>query len=131
MIKGGNMMSELMVVKNRMDRKIISISGKRQITIPLKFFEQLNFGTEVECFIDKNSLVIRPIRENLGGEFAEQILADLIKQGYSGEKLLEKFRVINAKVRPAVQTLIDSAEKVAEGKGNYASYEDVFGTEEK
>ena len=125
------MISELMVVKDKVDRKIISISGKRQITIPLKFFEQLNLGAEVECFVDKNSLVIRPIRENLGGEFAEQILADLIKQGYSGEQLLENFKAINAKVRPAVETIIEEAEKVAEGKGSYASYKDVFGMEEK
>ena len=124
-------MSELMVVKDRVDRKIISISGKRQITIPLKFFEQLNLGVEVECFVDKNSLIIRPIRENLGGEFAEQILADLIKQGYSGEQLLEKFRAVNVKVRPAIETMIEEAEKVAEGNGSYASYEDVFGAEEK
>lgn len=36
-----------------------------------------------------NELVIRPVRMDAGGEFAEQILADLIAQGYSGDELLE------------------------------------------
>ena len=31
-----------------MDRKIISITGKRQLTIPLKFYEKLGLGKEVE-----------------------------------------------------------------------------------
>ena len=32
-----------------MDRKIVSISSKRQITIPQKFFNLLGFGNEAEC----------------------------------------------------------------------------------
>ena len=32
-----------------MDRKIISISSKRQITIPQKFFNLLGFENEAEC----------------------------------------------------------------------------------
>ncbi len=39
-----------------------------------------------------NELVIRPVRTNTGGEFAEQILADLIARGYSGNDLLERFK---------------------------------------
>ena len=75
-----------------MERKTIHISGKRQITIPQKYFEALGFGKEAECILQNNMILIKPVRENTGGEFAEQILADLIAQGYSGEVLLKKFK---------------------------------------
>jgi tetratricopeptide (TPR) repeat protein len=57
------------------DKKIVSISSKRQITIPQKFFAMLGFSDEAECIVRGNELVIRPARQNAGGEFAEQILA--------------------------------------------------------
>ena len=71
-----------------MEMKKLSISAKRQITIPQKFFTMLGFDTEAECTVRGNELVIRPARANTGGEFAEQILADLIANGYSGNDLL-------------------------------------------
>ena len=63
-----------------MNRKTIRISEKRQITIPQKFYELLGFSSEAECIVRGNELVIRPLAETGSGEFAEQILADLIAQ---------------------------------------------------
>lgn len=113
-----------------MERKIVSISSKRQITIPQKFFSLLGFADEAECVVRGNELVIRPARTTSGGEFAEMILADLIEQGLSGEELLSRFKVTQAKVRPAIESMISDAEKVANGTGEYVSYDDIFGTEE-
>ncbi len=56
------------------EKKIVSISSKRQITIPLKFFSMLGFDDEAECVGRGNELVIRPIRSRAGGELEEQIL---------------------------------------------------------
>ena len=83
------------VVVNRsvpMETKRISISAKRQITIPQKFFQMLGFDSEAECIVNGDELIIRPVRTRDGGEFAEEILADLIAQGYSGNELLERFK---------------------------------------
>ena len=113
-----------------MDRKIVSISSKRQITIPQKFFKLLGFGTEAECVIRGSELVIRPTTANTGGEFAEQILADLIAQGLSGEQLLSAFKDTQAKVRPAVEAMLADAERAAAGESEFAAYDDVFGLEE-
>ena len=113
-----------------MERKIVSISSKRQITIPQKFFTLLGFADEAECVVRGNELVIRPARTTSGGEFAEMILADLIEQGLSGEELLSRFKVTQAKVRPAIESMISDAEKVANGTGEYVLYDDIFGTEE-
>ncbi|MCM1144205.1 MAG: AbrB/MazE/SpoVT family DNA-binding domain-containing protein [Blautia sp.] len=114
-----------------MEVKKVSISAKRQITIPQKFFAMLEFDTEAECMVRGNELVIRPTKTNTGGEFAEQILADLIGQGYSGNELLQHFKQAQRQVRPAVEKMLDEAERVAAAESEYASYEDVFGGEDK
>lgn len=113
-----------------MDRKILSISSKRQITIPQKFFSMLGFSDEAECVVRGNELVIRPARQNGGGEFAEHILADLIKEGLSGDELLKAFKLKQAQVRPAVEAMISEAYEVANGNGEYSTYNDIFDAEE-
>lgn len=113
-----------------MDRKIVSISSKRQITIPQKFFEALQFDNEAECVVRGNELVIRPAHANSGGEFAEHILAELIANGLSGDELLKEFKTKQAKVRPAVEAMIAEADEVASGNGEYYTYDDVFGSED-
>ena len=114
-----------------MESKKVSISSKRQITIPQKFFTLLGFNTEAECIMRGNELVLLPVKENTSGEFAEQILADLIRQGYSGEELLEKFKQTQRKIRPAVEAMLAEADRVAESKSGGYSLEDVFGTEDE
>ena len=114
-----------------MEMKKVSISTKRQITIPLKFFTMLGFDTEAECMVRGNELVLRPARNNAGGEFAEQILADLISQGYSGSELLEQFKMAQSKVRPAVEEMLTEAERAASSESDYVSYEDIFDGEEE
>lgn len=113
-----------------MERKTIRISEKRQLTIPQKFFEMLGFSTEAECILRGNEIVLRPVREASGGEFAEQILADLIAQGLSGDQLLAEFKKTQKKVRPAVEAMMSQAEQAAHGEGESYSYEDIFGTED-
>lgn len=107
-----------------MPKKRISVSQKRQITIPIEFFNSLGIQKEVDCFMQNNQIIIRPAQNS--GEFDEQILADLISQGYSGEELLAKFKECRRKIRPAVEKLIDEADKVANGEGEYATLADLF-----
>ena len=116
---------------NPMNRKTIRISEKRQLTIPQKFFEALGFSTEAECILRGNEIVLRPVKEQGGGEFAEQILADVIAQGFSGDQLLTEFKKMQRKVRPAVEAMLTQAEQAARGESESSSYEDVFGTKEE
>lgn len=114
-----------------MNRKTVSISSKRQITIPQKFFTMLGFETEAECIVQGDELILRPARVvQSGGEFSEQILAELIREGKSGEELLSEFKARQAKIRPAVERTLEEAEKIASGKAEYSTYEDVFGGED-
>lgn len=112
-----------------MNRKTIRISEKRQLTIPQKFYEALGFSTEAECILRGNEIILRPVKEQSGGEFAEEILADLIEQGLSGDQLLDEFKKAQKKVRPAVEAMLTQAEQAARGEGESYSYDDVFGPE--
>ncbi|WP_425059034.1 AbrB/MazE/SpoVT family DNA-binding domain-containing protein [Sporomusa carbonis] len=109
-------------------KKRISVSQKRQITIPIEFFTNLGIDKEVDCYLQNNAIVIRPVRDNTG-EFDEEILADLIAQGLSGPELLERFKETRRNVRPAVERLLDEARLAAAGKAQFSTYEDVFGSE--
>jgi bifunctional DNA-binding transcriptional regulator/antitoxin component of YhaV-PrlF toxin-antitoxin module len=115
---------------SKMNRKVLSISSKRQITIPQKFYQKLGFGDEAECVLRGNELIIRPVKTISGGEFAEQILTELIAAGLSGEELLSKFKEKQAQIRPAVEAMLSDAEEVAKGKGDFVTYDDVFGVED-
>jgi hypothetical protein len=111
------------------DRKIVSISSKRQITIPQKFFQALHFELEAECELHDNEIIIRPVKTVYDSGFAEQILEELISDGLSGNELLAEFKKRQAQIRPAVKSMLSEAKAVAEGKSDYASYNDVFETE--
>lgn len=117
--------------KGSMEKKKIAISAKRQITIPQKFFSMLGFDTEAECMVRGNELVIRPVKTSAGGEFAEQILADLIAKGYSGDELLVRFKKAQSQVRPAVEAMLGEAERAARSETAFISYTDVFGAEDE
>lgn len=112
------------------EHKIISISDKRQVTIPKKYFEALEFSSEAECILQKNSIIIHPVRVNTGSEFSEQILADLISQGFSGQELLDKFKELSNKVTPAMKRLISEADSIAAGAKKSAAISDIFGAKD-
>jgi hypothetical protein len=89
-------------VKRAPEQKRVSISSKRQFTIPQKFYSELGFDRDAICTMADGMLIIQPASHISGGEFAENILADLIAEGYSGQQLLSEFKTRQAKIRPAV-----------------------------
>jgi hypothetical protein len=61
------------------------------------------------------------------GDFVEEIRSELIKEGYSGQELKKELQNRQAKVKPAVEKMLDDAHKMATGEAKSMSYEDVFG----
>lgn len=49
MLEGGVLMSRPASERDYMGSRIIRVSKKRQITIPLKYYEALDLGDQVEC----------------------------------------------------------------------------------
>ncbi|MDR1831308.1 MAG: AbrB family transcriptional regulator [Fusobacteriaceae bacterium] len=105
--------------------KTISISSKNQITIPRQIMEYLGFEKEARIKVVGNSLLVTPVREE-SSEFSEYILADLIKEGYSGDELLEAFKNRQRAIKPAIQDMIEQVLK-----GKLYTHEEVFGVKTK
>lgn len=113
------------------EQKRVMITSKRQLTIPKKFYIELGFDREAVCTMGDGMLIIQPATHvSGGGEFAEQILSELIAKGFSGQELLNEFKTRQAKVRPAVEAMLEAAKAAASGTGEYSTYDDIFGSEE-
>lgn len=105
--------------------KRISVSSKRQISIPKKFYEELQIGEEVFVELQGDSLIIRPIRKNFD-DFSEEILADLVAEGYNGESLIEEFKNRKSQIKSAVDSLIDETKQV----GKRTTLDELFGDDD-
>lgn len=114
--------------ESAMERKIINVTGKRQITIPLKFYEKLHFGKEVECYLTDDAVLLRPLSSSQDN-FSEEILKDLVSQGYGGSELVSKFSEQRKKMKGAVERLIIEADEIASSKRKSATTKDIFGEE--
>ena len=108
-----------------MDKKIISVSEKRQITLPIKFYHSLNIEKELACYIDGGKIVLEPVRRE-DSYFAKEILTDLVNEGFTGQALLEEFDKRQDQIRNSVRNLVEETEKLNE-KGDLSSFEDIFG----
>jgi bifunctional DNA-binding transcriptional regulator/antitoxin component of YhaV-PrlF toxin-antitoxin module len=111
-----------------MNRKIISVSKKRQITIPLQFYKHLDLENEVECSLVDGAIVIRPLRRE-PSEFSVEILKDLVSQGYSGDELVKRFKIESENIKKAVTNILEEADAIASGGKKAATFDDVFGPE--
>ncbi len=102
--------------------KVISVSKSRQITLPIQYYRELGIHDEVECLLRNDEIVIRPVRR--GDDFSEEILKDLIQQGYNGEALLSEFQRLRDGIRPAVKRMVDEAHQAAKDRMDSRSPEE-------
>jgi bifunctional DNA-binding transcriptional regulator/antitoxin component of YhaV-PrlF toxin-antitoxin module len=94
-------------------KKSVKITSKRQFTIPIEFYKKVGFINDMaECICRDGEIILRPKQESTG-YFAEQILKDLIEQGYKDKELLEKFKELNGKVPKAIRKVIKESDKNA------------------
>ena len=112
-------------------RKIVNVSSKRQVTIPKQIYHQLGFSNEAEWVLRNGELILRPLRLTNDPDFSVQILEELTAKGLQGAELLAEFKRRQSQIRPAVQELMNEAKKAARGESEYATYADVFGTEDE
>jgi len=107
------------------EHKRVTISVKRQFTIPQKYYESLGFESDAECILQDGGIFIRPLR-NEPSDFSEEILADLVAQGLSGQELLARFKEQTRKIRPAVRKMIEEADEAAKSESGKRSLDDLF-----
>lgn len=90
------------------ESKVIRVSSKKQITIPHSFYEKLGLGREAECILKDDEIIIRRLDKG-NDDYSDLILQDLVKQGYTGEKLISEFRKMRSGIRKAAQNMIEDA----------------------
>ena len=109
--------------------KIVSISQKRQITIPQKYYSRFRFGGHAKISVLDRGILIEPV-ENISisaGEFDVQILQDLVRQGFSGKELINAFKEKQGKIPSAIKAIKAEAHNIAQGTADFDRFEDVFG----
>ncbi len=111
--------------RETVERKIIKVTGKRQITIPLKFYNQLGIDKDLECYADGKVLILKPLKSG-NDDFSVEILSDLISQGYEGQELLDKFKEETKNINNAIKDVIKEAKEIAEGKITGYTIDEVF-----
>src|SRR5699024_3350060 len=107
--------------------KQITVSEKRQMTIPKQFYDKIDIGNELICELHGDEIVLRPIRKE--EDFSEEILKELVKEGFNGQDLIHEFQKRKAQIRPAVEQLIVESQKAAQqstGAGDEET-EELFG----
>ncbi len=122
-------MNATLMGRDNMARKIISVSKKRQITIPLKYYKHLGLDNEVECILEDGAIIIRPLKRE-PSEFSVEILRDLISQGYSGDELIKQFEAQSKNIKKAVAHILEEADAIAAGEKESESFDDIFGSED-
>lgn len=109
-----------------MKTKKISVSEKRQITIPKEFFDTLNIGKEIECSIANNCIIIKPVVDTSLDEFSEYILRDIIEDGIPNENILNEFKNRKEKLKKAAKAYNKDIDEKIKNQDELICAEDVF-----
>jgi len=107
------------------ETKIISISDNRQLTIPKEFFDKSNLGSKAECAYKDGTIIIKPLLK-YDDDFTEEILKDLVAEGYEGYSLVEAFKKRRTDLKIAAEKLQEEGRKIASGDIKGVSFEEVF-----
>ena len=104
--------------------KRVAVSSKRQLSIPKEFYDDLGIGDEVVMEVKNNSLLIKPIKEGFE-DFSEEILKELVSEGYEGENLITEFKNRKSMIKPAIERMIAETREQ-----DYVTVEELFSDEE-
>ncbi|MBM4236383.1 MAG: hypothetical protein FJ152_07935 [Firmicutes bacterium] len=115
-------MTELHQTKPR----LVSITRKRQFTIPKLFFDALKIGKQAKCYTDGDKLVIEPLRDDYISEQASLILREIVAENYSGEALLKEFELRKKKLKAPDESVwyTDAKKKMESAYGDEDSIYD-------
>lgn len=121
--------------KNSLDtgkksKRRVKVSQQRQLSIPKDFYQALGFEDEAVMEFTGKEIIIRPATiEEV--DFSEDILSELIEQGYSGIKLLEEFKKAKANISTALQALEEETMSQPVIRGSLGDYLDTLGDDEE
>ena len=115
--KGSETMSDLIDKPLRR----IKVSRQRQINIPKDFYDALDIADEAFIEFTGKEIIIRPA-DYEKVDFSEDILKDLVQQGYNGEALINRFVQIKAELPKALGRMKEEAlskQKITDSLDDY------------
>lgn len=93
----------------------IKISSKRQITIPAKYYEAAGFGEYALCTWTDQGILLQPLDVD-DEDVTVDILRSLVKQGFEGEELIERYQETKRKIVSVRRKLGEAERDVSEGR---------------
>ena len=91
--------------------KYVRITGKRQVTIPKEFFDQLDMGTILHAYVEGRRLVFEPVHSEDPMDFSQLIINDLVDEGLTGEALKAEFAKRREGMMAAMRELVVEARR--------------------
>ncbi|AQQ55622.1 AbrB/MazE/SpoVT family DNA-binding domain-containing protein [Planococcus lenghuensis] len=111
-------------------KRRVRVSQQRQVNIPKDFYQALGLDDEAVMEFTGKEIIIRPATfEEV--DFSEDILQELIAQGYSGTELLDEFKKAKASVSTALQALKEETMAQPVIRGSLDDYLDSLEDEEE
>ncbi|MED3982372.1 hypothetical protein [Priestia megaterium] len=86
----------------------VKISKQRQISIPKEFYDALNLDDEAIVEFTGKEIIIRPAEYEVV-DFSEDILKDLVTQGYQGDDLIKEFSRVKSNIPRALDLMKEEA----------------------
>ncbi|MFK3988525.1 AbrB/MazE/SpoVT family DNA-binding domain-containing protein [Exiguobacterium mexicanum] len=105
--------------------KKVAVSSKRQIAIPKEFFDAIGIEKEIIMELNDGVINIKPVRTHTD-DFSEEILADVIQEGFTGNDILKEFQRRKNMIRPAISQMIEEATSTKP-----TSIDDLFGDDDE
>lgn len=93
----------------------IKISSKRQITIPAKYYEAAGFGEYALCTWTDQGILLQPLDVD-DEDVTVDILRSLVKQGFEGEELIERYQETKRKIVSVRRKLEEAERDVLDGR---------------
>lgn len=93
----------------------IKISSKRQITIPAKYYEAAGFGEYALCTWTEQGILLQPLDVD-DEDVTVDILRSLVKQGFEGEELIERYQETKRKIVSVRRKLEEAERDVSDGR---------------
>lgn len=93
----------------------IKISSKRQITIPAKWYREMEFGDYALATWTEDGILIQPLDVS-DEDVTVDILRHLVSQGYEGDELIEQYRKMQPKIVSVRRAVEEAEEDVAAGR---------------
>ena len=111
-------------------KRRVKVSQQRQLSIPKDFYQALGLADEAVMEFTGNEIIIRPATfEEV--DFSEDILQDLIAQGFSGQELLQQFKKAKAQVPAALHALEQETLQQPVIQGSLGDYLDALEDDEE